>query len=382
LALLAISCGRFGYDNIEPGAAIDAGVMVVVRTAVRVTTDPDDSDGPRLVRSGAGYALVWRDTRDGPEEEIYFALVDADGQKIASEVNVSNTAKQSDDPSIAVGDGGFGVSWTEGLDIDREIMFAILGPNGTPTQVVPITSSLGVSAYSSTAWTGTDYAIVWDDDVGGDRQIYLARVDAAGTVTMPATRITSMNADGARHPAAVSAPNGLAIVWQDFRNGPSEIYYGRFDFNGTLQGSEVNLSMAGNSSRSASISKAGNDVATAFEDDRELPRDPYLKVFRPDGTEKSSPLRLINDARDTSSPVVAFDGVYYGIVWKEGGSDSGEVLFALATDSEVVAVKSISAELDAEAPWIIFDGERFAVVWKDERSGADDVYFAHIDVVR
>jgi hypothetical protein len=363
-------------------AGIDARTTANVGATLQLTTDPGNSTEPMILPNGTGYAAVWRDTRDGSAEEIYFVLLDSEGQKVAPELNISNTIDESDDPSLAIGVGGFGVSWTEGVDVDREIQFALLDPTGTPTQIVPITAALGASGFSTTVWTGTDYAIVWDDDRGGDRQLYFARVDTSGTIVQTPILISPLGSSS-RHPVALATSTGLALLWQDFRNTDSEIYYGLFDTSGAIQGSDVNLSMSGNPpSRFAHVAKSGDNLVAVFEDDRQLPRDPYLLVFDESGTGQTPPLRLLNDDRGTTRPIVAYNGSEYGIIWKEGGTDDGHVLFALATENEVLQVETISTEIDAEAPWIIADGEGFVVVWKDERTGNSDIYLARIDVAR
>ncbi len=87
-----------------------------------------------------------------------------------------------------------------------------------------------------------------------------------------------------------------------------------------------------------------------------------------------------------SSPVVAFDGTNYIVVWQQGASTSADIYGARVTpDGIVIDTTGIpictSANLQKN-PAVAFDGTNYLVVWKDDRNGGGmyggDIYGARV----
>ena len=109
---------------------------VKIGTNLRVSdSDPATSEYPAIAWTGREYGLVWYDERGGAKQ-VYFARVDASGNKIGSDVAVGEPG------TVAVG-----------------------------TQAI--------------AWDGTAFLIAWDDSRAGNPEIYFARVDATGAKLGP-----------------------------------------------------------------------------------------------------------------------------------------------------------------------------------------------------
>jgi hypothetical protein len=81
--------------------------------------------GSSLVWTGSEYGVSWFDERDG-NYEIYFARLDALGNKIGSDVRVTNDPLESSGPSLVWTGSEYGVSWHDFRDGNYEIYFARL----------------------------------------------------------------------------------------------------------------------------------------------------------------------------------------------------------------------------------------------------------------
>src|SRR5262245_50225471 len=65
---------------------------------------------PSLERDRDGFAMAWYDTRDG-NAEIYFRLLDADGQPAGPERRLTRGPEQSFEASLARLDDDFIIAW-------------------------------------------------------------------------------------------------------------------------------------------------------------------------------------------------------------------------------------------------------------------------------
>lgn len=114
--------GQVSVETIEPIEKVKDGNVqpkseLLSFTNVRITFDAANSVDP-AIDCDAGYCyLVWEDSRTG-NSEIYYTVVNHDGVKQFSEVNVSNTPTESVNPDVAVDvAGNIFIAWTEGGDL-------------------------------------------------------------------------------------------------------------------------------------------------------------------------------------------------------------------------------------------------------------------------
>jgi hypothetical protein len=104
-----------GWVNMEIAFASLDPTASLASPPVRVTQDSSVSEGVDIVWNGSAYGLAWRDNRTG-NGDIYFALLAADGTKLAGDDQVTNTAGLSIHPAIAWSGSAFGIAWKEEED--------------------------------------------------------------------------------------------------------------------------------------------------------------------------------------------------------------------------------------------------------------------------
>ncbi len=154
------------------GALLDA-------TGIAVTTAAKDQFVTGAAGNGAGLTLiVWQDRRNG-SFDIYGAIVNSSGVVVASDIVISNA------------------------DLDQ------------------------ISARAAWDSTNNVFLVVWSDaragTVGG-RDIYGARVNAAGTVLDAAGVVISNGANSQVTPDVAFANGRFLVVWDDRRTDAGDIY--------------------------------------------------------------------------------------------------------------------------------------------------------------
>ena len=137
-----------------------------IGASTAVTTSPRNSMLPSLVWNGHGYGVAWYDYRDDPagyRDEIYFARLDAVGNKIGSDVRVTATCTSAEYPSLGWSGTEYGLAWHDYRDPTplccSEIYFARLDPLGTHHgSQVRITNAPGFSAFPTLVSAGDGWA--------------------------------------------------------------------------------------------------------------------------------------------------------------------------------------------------------------------------------
>ena len=89
---------------------------------------------PTIVWTGTEYGVAWNDFRTG--EDIYFARLDASGDKIGGDLVVTDPSAEAYGSSLVWTGSGFGVAWGDwrdgsGSNEYAEIYFARLNGAGT-----------------------------------------------------------------------------------------------------------------------------------------------------------------------------------------------------------------------------------------------------------
>jgi predicted RecA/RadA family phage recombinase len=194
----------------------------------RITNDASISSAPSLVWTGSEFGVAWYDDRDG-DYEIYFTRISADGVKLGSDIRVTNDASTSSVPSLVWTGSEYGVAWYDGRDGDTEIYFTRISAAGAKLgSDVRITNAAGDSGDPGLVWIGSEYGVAWMDNRDGSREIYFARISAAGAKLGSDVRITNAAGDSWSH-SLVWSGGEYGVAWEDNRDGNAEIYFARID---------------------------------------------------------------------------------------------------------------------------------------------------------
>jgi hypothetical protein len=212
--------------------------------------------------------VSWEDNRDG-NTEIYFARLDAAGNKIGWDVRVTNDASSSSSPSLAWTGSEYGVSWTDLRDGNFEIYFARLDAVGTKIgSDVRVTDAISNSGLPSLVWTGTEYGVSWEDIRDGNFEIYFVRLSAAGAKIGSDVRVT-INAASSWKPSLFWTGTEHGVSWMDERDGNTEIYFARLDATGNKIGEDLRVTQDPMNTYDPSLVWTGSEYGVSWYDLRD-----------------------------------------------------------------------------------------------------------------
>jgi hypothetical protein len=213
-----------------------------------VCTELQEQKRPQLVADGTGGAvLVWEDTRNGNDSDLYAQRIDSKGAPLWKEggVEICTAIGPQRYPRITTdGKGGFLVSWFDRRGGKNSDIYAQRidgsgtvkwGIDGMPVctadsdqyDAIPVPDMNGGAV------------IVWQDRRNGnDYDIYAQRIDETGKTRWSNNGIAlCAEKEDQDNLQAISDGNGGALViWQDRRNGKDYDIYGQsVDSAGRIQ---------------------------------------------------------------------------------------------------------------------------------------------------
>src|SRR6185503_2375079 len=107
------------------------------------------------------------------------------------------------------------------------------------------------------------YAVVWNDTRDGPFQIYSARLDGSGAKLAPEKRVSG-NTPLAASPILAAGDDGFGVAWIDTRGGAgTQVYFARLDSNGARLGTELLISELDLGGGGPSVASNGTGYAIA-----------------------------------------------------------------------------------------------------------------------
>ncbi len=179
-----------------------------------------------------GVLVFWDDAR-GADLDIYGQRIAQSGlaQWTANGVLVSGaTANQLDPIAASDGQGGAVVAWLDDRAAPRELFAQRVLSYGTP-----FWTANGVNVASAAMAAPTDHRVladglggayvVWTETRVGQADLFGQRLSSGGAVQWTTSGVTISSAGGTQVDAALQLAddNGLLAVWQDTRNGPTDV---------------------------------------------------------------------------------------------------------------------------------------------------------------
>ncbi len=245
---------------------------------VRITNELFISHPPSLEWTGTEYGLSWSDDNyAGTVSDLNFRQISESGELIGSVVRVGAGGESS----LVWAESGYGMSWTYA----GEMYFGKMSPSGSITGVVTrITDSPSLSNDGSLVWTGSEYGMSWVDyrDDGTNSEIYFARLSDSGALLAAEIRLTETSPvylENAYGPSIVWTGSEYAISWDDNHDGGTwnnEIYFGRISESGTLVGPNLRVTNNEFSSKTPSLVWTGRGYGISWSDDRDGEGDIYF----------------------------------------------------------------------------------------------------------
>jgi hypothetical protein len=308
---------------------------------------------PNLYCNNEGVYVVWEDDRDGTlrNHQIYFNYSTDQGETFLPEDILLEASTDPDGNSMSLEPQitGYGsdlfVTWSDTLYGAPDILVASSIDGGAtwsdPTRVDSDDPGEAYSAHPriATSLDGQDVWVVWEDARDGATDIYMARSETGGVNFEPDERLDEGDEDGATDslsPQICTDRNlNVYVVWQDLRNGEAHDilmnYSGDRGVNWQAVAGRLDSDAAGfGNSGGVVCSVEGSTLHAAWHDKRgtDFAYDIYYRKAQA-GIPGDAEIRL-----DTAPP--------------EGHSNSLDPQMALHNGQVVVAWRDSRGEVEAQ----------------------------------
>ncbi len=290
---------RDGNDEIYYKRSTNAGVSWGADT--QLTNNTSSSFDPSVIVSGslpmAYVHVVWTDERDG-NLEIYYKRSTDRGISWGPDTRLTNNPVFSYAPSVSVSGspttGVVHVVWMDNRDGNYEIYYKRSTDAGVSwaTTDTRLTSNSAQSWYPSVTVSGTVVHVVWMDNRSGLYDIYYKRSTDGGVSWGADTQLRG-SYNFSKFPSVTVSGSVVHVVWEDNRDQNYEIYYKQSTDGGTNWGADTRLTYNSAMSRFSSVSVSGSppmaDVHVVWSDYRDGNSEIY---YKPNPT--GNPIGIIN----------------------------------------------------------------------------------------
>ncbi|MBW2263444.1 MAG: hypothetical protein JRG91_15875 [Deltaproteobacteria bacterium] len=295
---------------------------------------------PQAAWTGSTMGVFFEDGRSNRNTDIVYGhLTDASGNPTGTDTRIDSATSRQKYPAATFSGSEFGVVWQDDRNGGFEIYFKRVSESMSPVgSATRVTSTAGMSRVPSIAWSGSEYGIVWEDNRdAGDKEIYFARVGEGGSKIGSDVRLTTFTGQSL-HPVITWSGSEYAVVWQDDGWVNSEIGFMRLDPTGALVGSMVQVTNDSNVSANPDIVWTGSSYGIVWRDNRSGNADIWLAILSPDGT-KTAGDDPVSDTPDRSiHPAVSWSGSAFGVIWMEEEDQSVTTSNPWYMDAAFVAV--------------------------------------------
>ena len=342
-----------------------------------------NSSSPSVAWSGTEFGVAWQDDRDG-NSEIYFARVDLNGDRVGEPIRVTRHPASSERPQLVWTGSDYGLAWRDGRNGNTEVYFARLDEAGAiitpPTRISKTHDESAGSA--SLAWGDGEFGLAWS--VGYDRGIYVARVHPSGAKLSEVWLTTPEEVfDYAQSPALTWGGDEWAVIWSlpvvvGGADQHEQIHFARINRHGKPVANPIGLLSRGWSVGAIgvhSLIRIPSGYAVSWEDSGDLGfyGGANVGIVDPTGAWLNDGYRGGNDAS-----LVWADGEF-GMALRQEAQVRGEWelwLNRLDATGQWLPERSIRVDDGGGAPSLTWTGECYGFAWQRSKSGSANLHFA------
>ena len=197
------------------------------------------------MNSSGRFVIGWADSRNSDNPDIYFRFFDSSAvaQCLNQKANDDPGTASQDNPSVAMDiNGDFILVWEDYRNGDPDIYLQQYNSVGnTLGSNIKANDDLGTAAqeYPSVIMNESgDFVIVWQDKRDGNSDIYYQIYNSSGVAQGVNKKVNddSGTADQMHPSIAMDESSNFIIVWEDWRNGNPDIYFQLYNFAGIALG--------------------------------------------------------------------------------------------------------------------------------------------------
>lgn len=337
---------------------------------------------PSVAFNGTDYFAVWSDNRTGVSSILMGTFIDQDGNVLnpAGKLLLESPGNKSE-PAMVFDGTNFFITWRDGRNGEDDIYGARFSSNGDLIGGEIVISTAGGDEWGQeVTFDGTNYFVVWNDYRNGSSDIYGARIDQSGNVLDP-NGIAVCNAlSSQEYPRVSAGASSYLIVWDDYRIDPAADYYGGIvGFDGTVLDPD------------GFVIKDGPD--DQYWGDVDFDGTNWFVIWGGTGDILGTRISSLGNILDPGGIVVSppdsdgyynrleFDGTNYLISWFT--YDENIRATRITTSGTLLDPDGIDISVqlyDEKFPAITYGNGNFFIAWMDERNGGfgADIYGARV----
>jgi hypothetical protein len=349
---------------------------------IRVTNYLGGSWSPSIVWTGSEFAVAWDDYRDGAAE-IYFVILSKDGNKIGDDIRITNSPGDSWEPTLLFNGYEFAIIWKDKRNGVPEIYFTRVSKSG-----IKVDKDIRVSTITdyipfdfdpvSAVWTGSSYALCWQDNRDGYLKNYLVLLSDKGEKISNEISITNGGGQS-MNPSVVWNGEDFGMVWQNNIGAQFDIYYASISKDLSYISDIKNISNSPNDSSHPLIAWTGSEYGVVWEEVENFNNIIYFLTLSRDGAKTIDKVKVSDSLSLIENISFIWNGSEFGIFWHDNRDGGSNIYFSRMTRSGVrINDIKISNGISSSnyRPSAIWEGTTYGVVW-DNRD-VDEIYFSLI----
>ena len=294
-----------------------------------------------MVWNGTHFGLAYFSDHLGDDQEIWVATANENAERMDSHGSIMQTNDQKY-PSIIWDETNWALSWLDNRSLESMFRVYFAKINSADLNIIPssehdVSPQMSHDSYPALAWSGSRYAVVWNQEFASDWHVYISLLNADGTTDVDDRQVAESYV-WTLHPSIVWTSSQWVVGWAG-NDGSSEGYFlARVNPDGAKDGADVVV----------------EDGVTLVEG----PRSPFRVVLAP--------------------------GLGIGAVWEKPiGAGRKDIMFqrfdfTLAPIAEPVIIASAGYSYYPHMAW---DGSGFGLVWVNfitDESPIPSVHFARV----
>ena len=340
-AIVAWSDYRYSNSDLFARGVSPAGAPQWAADGIEICRGQiGDRFSLQVVSDGSGGGIMtWYDTRGSAD--IYAQSASSSGALQWREYGAPLFAAGSQDFQQIVADGAGGaiVVWEDYRNLSYDIYAQRISGSGAvlwAPKGIAICTHVGDQTAPQIVPDGAGGAIiVWQDYREGNSDIYAQRVNASGVIQWTASGVVVCTEMGDQQfPQVISDGSGGAIIgWQDYRGGDSDVYAQRLSASGIAQwaadGAEVCTAM-GAQYPPGMVSDGSSGAIMTWRDARTDAGDVYVQRMNASGSPQwtENGVALCTASGEQGYPLAASDGSGGAIVAWEDQRSGGRDIYA------------------------------------------------------
>jgi hypothetical protein len=349
---------------------------------MRLTNDPNISytangNAWTLAKTSNYLNIIWRDTRH-VHTEIYYKRSSDNGSSWTADIRLTDFNAQKFTPAIAGSSQTLHAVWSDWRVGDEEIYYKRSSDEGASWGPdTRLSNALERSLYPSIAVSGQNVYVVWQDYRDGPTEIYYKSSTNDGLTWSADIKLSNTWGTSDRPSIAVSGQN-IYVVWQDLSFGGNKTCYKRSTNNGINWSADTNICTVQADALDPCISAFGSNVSIVWSDRRHGGTEIYFKNSSNGGASWNSELRLTDDPAFSDRPSITVSGGNVHIVWTDTRFGNDEILYKQSTDAGInwgPDIRLTNSAGGSTASSVITSGNNVYVGWYDGRDGNPEVYF-------